>query len=571
MANTRVVALTIPAAKVSGTLADKDVLLVRASFPDEMFDPAGSNAVRTDGGDLRFYTDSAGTTELAREIKAFAHDTSLGADDAVIQVWVKVPSLSSATDTTIYCQYGDDTLTDYAATDPFGRNAVWADAWLVAHLSSLSPIDSSGNETLTVSGSPTLVPGPFGGLALDFSGSDRVSATGSSLVNLPTTHDFTVSFWTKKDNADFGTEIEDAAIAWDGSDDLLLYPNSDAGAGGLRVYWRDLGGNILGETGDLTADWVRNTLTSFAAGDHRTYRNGVQKETSSATGTAGPFSQFYIGGWAGSQHLDGAAAEVRAWKSARSAEWEATEYANQSDPAAFTTVGTPEDVGGGGATYTLEAAQGSYVLTGQAAGLTAARKMAAAVGAFTLTGQDAGLRAGRKITAGAGSYTLTGIAADLKASRKLTAAAGTYALTGYAADLVYTPDGGPTYTLTAGAGEYSYTGFAAGLKAGRKLTAAQGAYTLTGQDAGLYRGYTLSAGAGAYTLTGQAATLKVSRKLTAARGAFAVTGYDVDLDYSNEQIWTVQGATSAAWTISSAASVTWNVQPPMAATWSEED
>ena len=116
---------------------------------------------------------------------------------------------------------------------------------------------------------------------------------------------------------------------------------------------------------------------------------------------------------------------------------------------------------GTGPTYTLTAAQGSFTLTGQAAGLTASRLL----------------------TAAQGSYTLTGQAATLKAARLITAAQGSYTLTGQDATLTYTP--AVTYTLTAAQGAFTLTGQAAGLTAARLLTAEQGTYSLTGIAAGL--------------------------------------------------------------------------------------
>lgn len=82
----------------------------------------------------------------------------------------------------------------------------------------------------------------------------------------------------------------------------------------------------------------------------------------------------------------------------------------------------------------------------------------AAQGSFTLTGQAAALKAGRTLAATQASYGLSGQVAALKASRLLTPAQGSYALSGQNAVLVYTPAGGPTYTLTCSAGSYMLVG-----------------------------------------------------------------------------------------------------------------
>lgn len=114
--------------------------------------------------------------------------------------------------------------------------------------------------------------------------------------------------------------------------------------------------------------------------------------------------------------------------------------------------------GGGGPTYTLTAATGSFTLTGQAANLVVSRKLTAATGSFTLTGQST----------------------NLKVSRNLVAGTGTFSLTGISANLVYTPVSGATYTLTAQTGVFNLTGQAAAFKVSRKLTAETGSFVFGG-------------------------------------------------------------------------------------------
>ena len=106
-----------------------------------------------------------------------------------------------------------------------------------------------------------------------------------------------------------------------------------------------------------------------------------------------------------------------------------------------------------GTAYSMEAAVGNYSLTGNAANVTAQRKVLAAVGNYTVTGNAANVASQRKMTAGVGNHTLTGNSANLTTQRKMAAAVG----------------------------NYTVTGNAAGLRAGRKMTAGLGNYTLTGK------------------------------------------------------------------------------------------
>jgi hypothetical protein len=177
---------------------------------------------------------------------------------------------------------------------------------------------------------------------------------------------------------------------------------------------------------------------------------------------------------------------------------------------------------GGGTTYTLSAAPGSFTLSGQAATLSVQRKLAAAAGSFTLAGQSASLSIQRRLTAGAGSFALTGDSATLSVGRRLTTGAGTFTLAGAAASLSI------QRRLPAAAGSFALTGQPASMHVGRVLSAGAGAFTLTGQPAALSIQRRLTAGAGVFTLTGMAATLtatgKASYMLAAGAGSFVLTG-----------------------------------------------
>ena len=199
---------------------------------------------------------------------------------------------------------------------------------------------------------------------------------------------------------------------------------------------------------------------------------------------------------------------------------------------------------GGGPTYTLTAAQGS----------------------FSLTGEATTFKAARNITASQGSYSLTGESALFKASRKLLAAYGSYTLTGEDVTLTYTPSGA-TYTLTAGQGSYALTGEAAAFKVARKMTASYGSFTLTGEAAGLVRGYTLTAAYGTFTYTGEASSLIVSRKMTAAYGSYALTGQNATLSYSSG-LWTIVSPDTSTWSATTPASDTWSTETPTTTSWS---
>lgn len=187
--------------------------------------------------------------------------------------------------------------------------------------------------------------------------------------------------------------------------------------------------------------------------------------------------------------------------------------------ATFATGGTVNYVAGlvtyknaaAGGSYSLTAEQGSFTLSGQAAGLRSARRLTAAQGSYTLTGQNATL-------ATAGAFTGSGLEVGASLSYVGNSYVGAPAATG---------GGGGPYTLTAEQGSYSLAGQASALRAARRMTAAQGSYALTGQAAGVRSGRRLTAAQGSYTILGSVALVDLS--ITAQPGSYALTGQNATL------------------------------------------
>ncbi len=93
-----------------------------------------ANDARSDGYDIIF-TDSGGISKLAHEIENY---TSASGD---LVAWVKIPRLSSSTDTTIYMYYGDASITSPTENSPF----VWENNYLgVWHMNEVG--DGSADE-----------------------------------------------------------------------------------------------------------------------------------------------------------------------------------------------------------------------------------------------------------------------------------------------------------------------------------------------------------------------------------------------------------------------------------------
>lgn len=137
--------ISIQSSKISATLTDYTVKLTEVNFPSEMLDADGANPCRTDGGDIRFSSDAAGTTELPVHVKYI----SLNNDPALskIQVYVKVASVSSSADTDIYVWYDAPSETLPAATATYGSEAAYPTSiwWGVYYCTTSSFLDETAN------------------------------------------------------------------------------------------------------------------------------------------------------------------------------------------------------------------------------------------------------------------------------------------------------------------------------------------------------------------------------------------------------------------------------------------
>jgi len=138
--------IPVRATQVAATLTDFPVLVQ----PSQM---TGWGAITlAEAESIRFYSDEALTTELAREV--------VGADN----IWVRVPSLTPTT--IIYADY-DGLRPDYATTNTFGAENVWPLYEFVVHgqLNGDNLVDSCGRVTFVKesANTPTQTTGPFAG------------------------------------------------------------------------------------------------------------------------------------------------------------------------------------------------------------------------------------------------------------------------------------------------------------------------------------------------------------------------------------------------------------------------
>ena len=322
--------VTIPAGRVARDLTDVPVLVA-------FTDAAMAGQVQADGDDLRF-TAADGVTPLAHDVESW--DPGTGA----LVAWVRVPTVSAATATTVRLFWG-------AANAPDQRDTAgtWAGAHVgVWHLAEDPTGDLPHADDATRNGRDGAVLGATGstvrasGVVGD--GADLAADTGRLVVGrttAATTTPLTASAWVTPDGTADATvlRVDDAGTLH------AALELTDAGGGtvAVRASLRDRDGTLhtttggslaVGADGHVAATWDGATLTAWL--------DGVAVASTPVGSRAVVIDgEVALGGAPGdgSVPLDGTLDEVRLEDVARDADWLAAQVANQSAPGTFTTVG----------------------------------------------------------------------------------------------------------------------------------------------------------------------------------------------------------------------------------------
>ena len=336
--------ITIDHTKVSGTgnLTDFPVLLTEANFLTDAFDNSDNG-----GGDIRFSSDTLGTTQLSCEIVTWDN----GATN-VAEVWVKIPTLSYTTDTIIYVWYANTGQTQPARNAAYGSDDVWGtNAKLIAHYSgedgSTTYLDSSpSNRALTSYGTAQIdtAQAPFGVSSLYLDGnSDYVTMADSADWDFNA--NFTVDMWVRLASVSAGIYYHILGNSdWiNGTDGWALFIQEGSN---LRVSWMYSGGWAFNSStfahGMSANTWNKITLTRIGTAV-RVAVNGVEKYA----GTNNPATSItatnimYQGRTPptdAQRYLNGYVKRTAVVKgTGNTAGWIVTEYNNQSAPATFAT------------------------------------------------------------------------------------------------------------------------------------------------------------------------------------------------------------------------------------------
>jgi hypothetical protein len=326
--------ITIHAAGVSADLTDFPLLIYLGSDADLAAD------AQNDGDDIIF-TAADEVTRLSHEIEYF--DGATGN----LTAWVKIPSLSSTTDTEIYMYYGNA-----GAANSENVTDVWdVNYKMVQHLEETSGTHNDSTQ-YNNDGTPIISPasnqnamGKIDG-ADDLDGNDFISLAASNSI-LPSNVNFTVSAWAKLDTVRAGTYapnriftiLENAT-----NSNFALGVSSDSKIAG---FTRNGGTAVEFKGGTInTGQWYYFTLVKQGT-THQLYLNG---STSGSAVNYTPTNQPSIDNaaigqdtFSGSRFWDGIIDEVQVSDIARTPDWITTSYNNQVNPAGFYTLGPEEN------------------------------------------------------------------------------------------------------------------------------------------------------------------------------------------------------------------------------------
>lgn len=294
------------------------------------------------GHDLRITTDLAGTTEIPFEI------VSLDTSAETAEIWAKVPTLYYNTDTVFYIWYGNASATPYAANDTYGSQNVWTNYKAVYHFNSLISDSSASARTLTNNGGILQDTSSKLGSGTNYGTSNSSKYFTNTTMPATGSTGFTIQFWIKTSQTTNGNVY---SVGWDnGSAHSFQFILNSVNANKIRAYWSGGLYALYSSTTINDGNWHRITYTyaGGSSGAMALYIDGSLED--STTGTGGLSDQStgtaeFIGRRSASaiDYFSGYTDDLRTIYGGTnpSADWIATEYANQNSPSTFLSLSDP--------------------------------------------------------------------------------------------------------------------------------------------------------------------------------------------------------------------------------------
>lgn len=291
---------------------------------------------------IRFSSDLSGTTEIPFEV------VSLDSVNETAEIWVKVPTVYYNTDTVFYIWYGNASATPYAANDTYGSQNVWTNYKAVYHFNSLVSDSSASARTLTNNGGILQDTSSKLGSGTNYGASNSSKYFTNTTMPATGSTGFTIQFWIKTSQTTNGNVY---SVGWDnGSARSFQFILNSVNANKIRAYWSGGLYALYSSTTINDGNWHRITYTyaGGSSGAMALYVDGSLED--STTGTGGLSDQStgtaeFIGRRSASaiDYFSGYTDDLRTIYGGTnpSADWIATEYANQNSPSTFLSLSDP--------------------------------------------------------------------------------------------------------------------------------------------------------------------------------------------------------------------------------------
>jgi hypothetical protein len=314
-------------------------VITKDNLPTSALD-TGLLSLINGGGDFRLSTDINGATQLPVEIVTCV--TNATASSTKFIAWIRFPTYASGT-RSVYAFWNKAGQSQPAASAAFGSEEVWQDFEVVIHQGSI--VDSTGNHTPSLVGSPSLATMMWGGQGYDFQSSGQyITIPHASSLNIE--KDYSVDIWSN---------------AGSGSDQFYL-DKTNSNVDGFRFFKSDFtGASQRSRHPDLSAANLDSAAafglyreaSTFDGTTRSNLRSGVILNSDTPTGTVTTTTTNLI--IANDEDfirpLDGVLGEFWLAIPNRTTD-RVTEESNQSNPASFWTAGTVFVPGGTALTVT---------------------------------------------------------------------------------------------------------------------------------------------------------------------------------------------------------------------------
>jgi len=289
-----------------------------------------SNRARSDGRDIAFTIDQNAT--LSHEIEYY-NSTS-----GHLVAWVKIPLLSSTTDTELYMYYGNADATNQQK--PF---LVWDSSYvMVQHLKETSGIryDSTrnGNNATVYSTVSKSMAGKIDGVDTFGNGYELISPSF-----LPSAA-ITVELWLKPSSYSPTTWTKFMNTGPTPTSGIYGGQNSlTADAWALSLTWNSAAARF--STPNMISGYSWSQVAIEWNGTYcYAYQNGARVKEGAAAGAADWAGRplFLGSNYWGGERFSGSLDEIRISNVSRSSDWIQTSYNNQQNPATFCSLGNEE-------------------------------------------------------------------------------------------------------------------------------------------------------------------------------------------------------------------------------------